>query len=70
MTQNGRALNFGKVLEEHPVATADTGDRHLQQACIRFGIGRLKVLNLYGAVGHGHGGFECVSHVGSFDWPN
>ena len=63
VTQNGGPLNFGEVLEKHPIAAADTGDRHFQQTCIRLGIGRLKVLNLNGAVGHGHGGLECLSHL-------
>ena len=63
VTQNGWPLNFGEVLKKHPIAAADTGDRHLQQTCIRLGIGCLKVLNFNGAVGHGHGGLECLSHV-------
>ena len=62
VAQNSRPLNFGQVLEKHPIAAAHTGNFNLQQARIWFGIGGLKLLNLDGAIGHGHGSFECLSH--------
>ena len=30
VTQNSGPLNFGEVLEKHPIAAADTCDRHFQ----------------------------------------
>ena len=62
VAQNGGALNFREVLEKHPITAAHARDFNLQQARIWLGIGRLKLLNFDGAIGHGHSSFECLSH--------